>query len=258
MVFGPKQGQTDQNKNKQKLRPWLESRFRYRRSDGWRHSIDGYAYMTAKKGLPRRLGKPWTARTEDELWRRVLSQIVVVGRAEPGYRLQHDKTISRQLTIRKLKAFKSDVVLQKHLHRIFLSIGVRFAGNSWRSDRKALAGTRNFRIIQQAGGPSRFFGAIAKLKTEKKRITALQRSLKFYGDKGSRDTLIELRLATDCMALDVRIFRILERVGLKVSPADIFEQLERELIRKVAKPLGLSGAQLDRILFGQYSKIVKA
>jgi hypothetical protein len=70
--------------------------------------------------------------------------------------------------------------------------------------------------------------------------------------------LSEHCLATDCMALDVRIFRILERVGLKVSPADIFEQLERELVRKVAKPLGLSGAQLDRILFGQYSKIVKA
>jgi hypothetical protein len=150
------------------------------------------------------------------------------------------------------------VKLQKHLHRIFLIIGVRYAGNSWRSDRKALAGAQNFRIIQKAGGPRRFFGTIAKLKTEKERIAALQGSVKFYGDKGSRDTLIEFRLATDCMALDIRIFRILEKVGLKVSPADIFEQLERELVRKVAKPLGLSGAQLDRILFGQYSKIMKS
>jgi hypothetical protein len=80
----------------------------------------------------------------------------------------------------------------------------------------------------------------------------------YCGDKGSRDTLIELRLATDCMALDTRIFRILEKVGVKVSPADIFEQLERELVRTVAKPLGLSGAQLDRIMFGHYSRIVKA
>jgi len=204
-----------------------------------------------------RLGKPWTGRTQDELWRRVLSQIVVVGRAEPGYRLQHDRKIARQLTIRKLRAFKTEAELRKHLHQIFVSIGVRYAGESWRTDKKALAGTRNFHVLQEAGGPRRFFHAIASLKTEKERIAALQGSLSFYGDKGSRDTLIELRLASDCMALDVRIFQILKRVGLRVSPTDIYEQLEKELVSKVAKPLGLSGAQLDRILFGQYSKILK-
>src|SRR6185369_8883679 len=95
-----------------------------------------------------RLGEPWTKRTEDELWRRVLSQIVVVGRAEPGYRVQHDRRIAGQLTIRKLKALKTEAELRKYLHQIFVRIGVRYAGDSWRTDGKARAGARNFRVLQ--------------------------------------------------------------------------------------------------------------
>lgn len=37
--------------------------------------------------------------------------------------------------------------------------------------------------------------------------------------------------------------------GVKVSPDDIYKQIEGELIQKVAAPLGMSGARLDRILF---------
>jgi len=57
------------------------------------------------------------------------------------------------------------------------------------------------------------------------------------------------------MALDTRIFGVLKKVGVKVSPDDIYRQIERELIHRVAKPLGLSGAQLDRILFQNYDCI---
>ena len=51
------------------------------------------------------------------------------------------------------------------------------------------------------------------------------------------------------MALDVRIFGVLRAVGIMVSPDSIYRQIERELIRKVAKPIGISGAVLDRIPF---------
>jgi hypothetical protein len=91
-----------------------------------------------------RPGKSWENRTDDELWRRVLSQIVVVGRAEPGHRLQHDPAISRQLSIRRLRTFQRDAELQRHLHDVFVRIGVRYTGKNWRSNKKAAAGTKNF------------------------------------------------------------------------------------------------------------------
>lgn len=50
---------------------------------------------------------------------------------------------------------------------------------------------------------------------------------------------------------------MLRKVGVKVSPDDIFNQIEKELIDKVATPLRITGAQLDRILFGNYSRILK-
>jgi hypothetical protein len=72
------------------------------------------------------------------------------------------------------------------------------------------------------------------LKTTEAKIAFLCKSLKFYKRKGCSDTLIELRLANDCVALDQRLRKILLCVGAKV-PKSIdsqYEQIERELIEK--------------------------
>lgn len=204
-----------------------------------------------------RLGKPWNKWTDEELWRKVLGQVAVVGKAEPGERLQHDPKIERQVSIKRLRRFRSSSELQKHLHKVFVSLGVRYVGRNWRSDKKAAAGVKNFRILMKEGGPRQFFGNIAKCGTEPERIQRMQESLKYYGNKGARDTLIELRLAENCMALDARIYGVLNRVGVNVSPDDIFRYVENELIQKVANPLGVSGARLDRILYKNYTKILK-
>ena len=161
------------------------------------------------------------------------------------------------MSIKKLGKFRNNTEMQKYLHKLFVTLGVRYVGRNWRVDKKAAAGVTNFRKLMKEGGPKQFFQKIAKLETESERIESLQESLKFYGDKGSRDTLIELRLAENCMALDARIYGVLEGVGVKVSPDDIFRYVENELIRKVAKPLGVSGGQLDRILFKNYDTILK-
>jgi hypothetical protein len=203
-----------------------------------------------------KLGKHWTRRTDDELWRKVLSQIVVVGRAGPGIRLENEKKIGRLVSIKNLQNHKSDVELQQYLHRFFVDLGVRYVGKSWKNDRKAAAAVKNFRKLQKVG-VRQFFEEIARKKTEEERIEALQGALKFFGDKGARDTLIELGLAQNCMALDVRIYGVLDKVGVKVSPKDIYRQIEKELIQKVGKPLGISGALLDRILFQNYSRILQ-
>lgn len=205
-------------------------------------------------------GKPWEKWTDEELWKKVLGQIAVVGRAEPGERLQHDAKIGRKISIKRLSKIHNDSELQKYLHKVFVNLGVRYVGRDWRTDKKAAAGVQNFRKLtgKEEGGPKQFFRKIAKYGKESERIEELKKSLKYYGDKGSRDTLIELRLAENCMALDARIYGVLEGVGVKVSPDDIFGYVQNELIQKVAKPLGVSGGQLDRILFKNYLQILKA
>jgi thermostable 8-oxoguanine DNA glycosylase len=54
------------------------------------------------------------------------------------------------------------------------------------------------------------------------------------------------------LALDSRILGLLKEVGVKIRKGSLnrnYEKIEEELIEKVAKPLGISGGQLDRILF---------
>lgn len=205
-----------------------------------------------------RLGEPWNRWTQDDLWRKVLGQIAVIGRAGPGERLQKDPKIKRLVSIRRLKRFRTDLQLQKYLHGVFVRLGVRYVGSNWKKDGKAAAAVKNFRRLTQDGkSPREFFEQIARCKTEEEKIEALKRELRYYGDKGARDTLIELRSAKNCMALDARIYGVLKKVGVRVSPEDIFKQIEKELIQKVAAPLGISGAMLDRVLFQNYNRILK-
>jgi hypothetical protein len=96
------------------------------------------------------------------------------------------------------------------------------------------------------------------MKSVEEKIEVLATKLAFYKKKGCRDTLIELRLATDCLALDQRLRNIMECVGAKV-PKSLdrhYDEIEKELIGKVAEPSGLSGGELDRILFQNYGDIM--
>lgn len=204
-----------------------------------------------------KLRKPWSQRTDDELWRQVLAEVLAIGRAEPGERSQYDPKIKPLVSIKRLKQFRNDIDLQKYLHELFRRLNVRYVGSNWKGDKKAIAAVRNFRRLTDGTTPREFFEGVAKFGTETEMIEALQVELNYFGRKAARDTLIELGLATNCMALDARIYGLLAKVGVKVSPDDIYRQIEKELIQKVAKPLGMSGALLDRALFQNYDRILE-
>ena len=125
---------------------------------------------------------------------------------------------------------------------------------------KVDAAVHNFNVLDKAGGPRQFFEQVAAQRgksAKSAKVKYLSEKLKYYKKKGCRDILIELRLASDCMALDRRIQSILERVGVKIEGSinKQYEQIEDELIKKVAKP-SLTGGQLDRILFQNYGDIM--
>jgi hypothetical protein len=194
------------------------------------------------------------------LWRTVLSQIVVVGSAAPGERLQREPNMAMKVAIRRLKKCHSDAALQKYLHEFLAMLGTRYVSKKkgWEKDKKARAAVCNFRALMKAGGPRKFFKRVAAFPTEQERIQFLsnRETFQYYGKKGARDTLIELGLAKECLALDARILGLLEKVGVEIKRGSLdrdYERIEGELIAKVAKPLGISGARLDRVLF-QYNK----
>jgi hypothetical protein len=142
------------------------------------------------------------------------------------------------------------------IHSVLQAIGTRYVGKSAKNP-KVDAALHNFDALVKAGGPKLFFQNIASKPIEEK-IEFLSKTFAFYKRKGCRDTLIELRLATNCLALDQRLRNIMNCVGAKV-PKSIdrhYDQIEKELITNVAKPCGLSGGELDRILFQNYGDIM--
>ncbi len=200
------------------------------------------------------LGKPWNRRKPDELWRTVLAQIAVPGNARAGYVIANSYEAKRQTALRRLKAFRTDRQRLHHLYWILRAVGSRYAGKSLKKDRQSKAALHNFHVLTTPGGPKRFFGRISKLRTETERIEALRQELKGYGPKSARDTAIELGLAKDCLALDIRLKKLLEAVGAQIKGISN-RGAEMALVRKLGRR-NLTGAQIDRILFQNYDKIL--
>jgi hypothetical protein len=203
-----------------------------------------------------RMGKSWKRRSPDQLWLRVLSQIVVAGNAAPGYTLQYSAAVRERLGYSQLKKLPPRT-RRGRLHSVLRAIGTRYVGKKPRN-RKVNAALHNFDVLVRAGGPERFFNEVAKKKQTEAKIEFLADQLKYYKKKGCRDILIELRLASDCMALDQRLKNILIAMGGTISGSvdRQYEQIERELLERVAKPSGLSGGELDRVLFQNYPDLM--
>jgi hypothetical protein len=164
--------------------------------------------------------------------------------------------VKQKLAFRRLKKLPPKR-RRKVIHAVLRAIGTRYVGRSVKN-KKIDAALHNFDKLVRAGGPKEFFQNVALMKTKEERIKLLSDTLHFYKKKGCRDILIDLRLATDCLALDRRLNRILECVGAQVprSLNKHYEEIEKELINKVAEPIGLSGGELDRALFQNYGDIL--
>jgi len=78
---------------------------------------------------------------------------------------------------------------------------------------------------------------VEALPTEPERIQFLRNKLQYYGKKGARDTLIDLGLAKECLALDARILGLLKKLGVEIKKGSLnrnYEKIECELITKVS------------------------
>ena len=160
-----------------------------------------------------------------------------------------------RLSFSRLKKL-SPRLRRRRIHGVLLAIGTRYVGKK-APNRKVDAAVHNFNALNKARGPRRFFEQVAA-KDKEARLKYLSDELKYYKKKGCRDIAIELRLATDCMALDQRLNNILEGLGAKIDGSinSQYKEIERELINRVAKRSGLSGGQLDRVLFQNYGDIM--
>jgi hypothetical protein len=99
---------------------------------------------------------------------------------------------------------------------------------------------------------------------ERKRVAFLMQHLKFMKNMSARDYLIGIGLNWNTLAFDIRIQNIFRHVGVPfpvpglLASAQLYDHIEHQIIQKVCVPLGIEPVALDRILFQNYSRIIRS
>jgi hypothetical protein len=198
---------------------------------------------------PPKAGR-WRQRSSGQLWVDVLRQLAVAGGADGGTRL------ACRLKGREDKWYEELGQLQKgresRIRSELVGAGVRFVPKQGGASAKLKAAVENFQALDRAGGPVAFFSQLPHGEAD--RIRYVRSNLQYVKHKGARDLLIGLGAVKNAIALDVRWKNILQGAGVAVprnfqTSRSTYEQLEREILEKVCKPLGVTGAHLDRAFF---------
>jgi len=211
--------------------------------------------------IPRRnRWKPWT---NNRIWLEIFKQVIVVGRADRVDKFENRK-LQALVSYSALSKIRDKKRLEERIHKVLRQIGARYASRSISKCRKTQALAHNFQVVSKfEGGPRGLLNRLAQFRganAERRRIKYIMKIFKYFGSKSARDFLIGIGMVRQAIALDVRLQRVLRKVGIKVpvgigSSEGLYDKVEAELLDKVCKPLRISGAQFDRMIFGHYREI---
>lgn len=198
--------------------------------------------------------------TDTDVWIRVVSQVVVVGKAEPAERLR-DPDIRAKLDYGFLCSF-SEAEAAKEIGKVLREIKARYVPDlNPESSPKVVALIKNLAVLKAyKGGPSGFIRDVAALETSEQRWNYVAKHLSYIKNKGARDFLTTgFGLATDLIALDIRVMGVVSRIVPEL-PAKIqrgsYTAIEEFLVDGVCKPLKITPAHLDQLLFKHWSQIL--
>lgn len=203
----------------------------------------------------------WKTMSDTDIWIRVVSQVVVVGKSDPAKRLS-EAAIREKLKYERLCAMPEAQVAMV-LGEVLREIGARYVSDvNPELSPKVLALIKNFAFLKAyKGGPSGFIRYVVALKTSEERWQYVAKSLAYVKNKGARDFLTSgFGLATDRIALDSRVMGVVNRIVPELPakvPATSYAAVETLLAQDVCKPLGITPAFLDQLLFKNYGSILE-
>jgi hypothetical protein len=203
----------------------------------------------------------WRGSSNDEIWTRVMSQVVVAGKSSPAKKLWN-QSIQTRIAWNKVSTL-SEANARRHIWSVLNDIGARFRGKTSDSCKKTTALLHNLSYLRgfsdDGGGPKEFLKHVATLKgTDLDKARFIMDHMSFIKSKGARDFLISgFGLTRNCIALDSRFQSVLERIGIVsenefktiVRSETRYEEFESFLINHVCRPLELNGAQFDQLIY---------
>jgi hypothetical protein len=221
-------------------------------------------------------GRAW--REPGVLWPRVVGQICAVGSSRSWDALD-DLGLWDELSLERVRALGEREDATRAVHSLLARARVRYCSPAAPTSVKAEAVVANAHApLLSGGGP----GLLDALRREvgtpagaadgvfsHAQACAARRllvgGLSFFGPKSASDFLLGVGLADSLLAFDVRLLNLLvDHLGWdpaarrRVHALARYEELERDVIARLAEPLGWNGAELDRVLFYHYRALQRA
>jgi hypothetical protein len=202
----------------------------------------------------------WKRIGDQGFWRRIVSQVCVVGSSAGWERISKSSEMDSTLRFSRLLA-KRPGSRRRVIHGVLRRHGVRYVTLDPERCRKTAALVRNLEFLESFPDRAKgYLKLLAAEPSERVRVKHVSRHLAYIKNKGARDLLIELDLGRSLITLDVRSLNVLKWAGAKLpvkvqsNPAQ-YEALESAVLREVCARVGLTGAEVDRIIYWNYEEL---
>jgi len=208
----------------------------------------------------------WKTWTDNDIWLHMVAQVILVGRSKPAEKFEKDTKLKGKVAYEKLMQIKTKDEMKKTINEVLRAVGTRFASSEISKCKKTDALAYNFKILTKfKGGPTGLLRRLSDFRgpnADKRRIKYVMKIFSYIQSKSARDYLMELGLVKNAIALDTRIQNIFDKIGIMIPKGfennpKLYDEIENDILVKICKPLGISGIELDRILYQNYNDIVK-
>ncbi|MGQ4915889.1 MAG: hypothetical protein ACP6IU_14250 [Candidatus Asgardarchaeia archaeon] len=199
----------------------------------------------------------WKSLTNNDIWFHVVKQVMVVGSSAPAEKFDKSSELQSLISYEKLLKIDDETELRDYFEQVLRAVGSLFP------NRKADALVHNLKKLSGfQDGPKGLLKRISEIDgPDIRRIKYLiKQDLKYIKNRGARDFLMDLGIVRDAVALDARIKNIFEKIGIHlpeefIGKAKLYDEIEKEILTKICKPIELSGVEFDRMLYQNYDKI---
>lgn len=219
------------------------------------------AYLADVQKIP--LPGSWKEKTDDDVWIRSISQVVVVGRSEPAERLK-DKPIRSRLNWSRISSMTIESAQTEIWDLLRNEIKARYAGKQVETCVKTKAIMKNRKCFMEfPGGPTAFLEKVAFMEGgDQNKIDFVSANLGHIKNKGARDFLMSgFGIVRNSIAIDVRVRKALGHIGIEIDEKKLTDKIyyadvEQALLVHLCGPLQIEGADLDQLLYSKYDIIL--
>jgi len=205
----------------------------------------------------------WQSLTNNDVWLHIFAQVMVVGGSEPYKKFDKRVGLKHKVAFDSLIEVEDDGEVRKRVNQVLRAVGTRYASSDISKCRKTDAIAHNLKMLKSfEGGPKGFLKELSRFSSDKQKIDYVMHSLKYIKNKGARDFLMELGLVRNAIAFDSRIRSVFHKMGIEIpehfeTSSKLYDEVENAIISNICVPLGISGVELDRMLYQNYEGIMK-